>query len=97
MDDKIKAFLTNLYNSNKLIFYVVVPVCGLILLAYEFRTILINILVKNSKDILTSEEKTDAGLAQQAQQTKQEADQAVQQGDQEASKEPPVGDDWDQK
>jgi hypothetical protein len=94
MDAKIEAWLKGLYDSNKILFYTVIPLIGLILIAIKFRTILINILVKNSKDVLTSAEKTDAGLAQQAAQTQQEADQAAQQGDQEASKEPPVGDDW---
>jgi hypothetical protein len=94
MDAKIEAFLKDLYDQNKIFFYTVVPLLGIVLLVIKFRNILINLLVKNSKDILTSAEKTDAGLAQQAQQTKQEADKAVQQGDQEASKEPSVDDDW---
>jgi len=97
MDAKIEAWLKGLYESNKILFYTVIPLLGLVLIAIKFRTILINILVKNSKDILTSAEKTDASLAKQAQQTKQEADQAVQQGNQEASKEPPVGDDWNKQ
>lgn len=97
MDAKIEAWLKGLYDSNKILFYTVIPLLGLVLLAIKFRTILINLLVSNSRDILTTEEKTDAGLAQQAQQTKQEADDAVKQGDQEASKEPPVDDDWNKQ
>lgn len=97
MDAKIEAWLKDLYSSNKILFYTVIPLLGLVLIAIKFRTVLIDLLVKNSRDILTTEEKTDAGLAQQAQQTKQQADDAVQQGNQEASKEPPVDDDWNKQ
>ena len=94
MDAKIKAWLEQLYESNKIIFYVVVPLAGLILLAYQFRNILIDLLVKSSKDELKTSEKTDTTLATQAAQTQQEADKDVAAGNAETSKEPPVGDDW---
>jgi ribosomal protein L12E/L44/L45/RPP1/RPP2 len=97
MDAKIIAWLEQVYSSNKILFYSVIPLLGILLAVIKFRNILITLLIKNSKDILTNAEKTDAGLAQQANQNKQQADQAAQQGDQEASKEPPTEDDWNQK
>lgn len=97
MDAKIEAWLKNLYDTNKILFYTVIPLLGLILLAIKFRHILIDLIVGDSKGILKDEQKIDTSLKEQADKTKQEADDAVQQGDQEASKEPPVDDDWNKQ
>lgn len=94
MDAKIEAYLKDLYNSNKIIFYTVVPLLGLALLAIKFRHILISLIVGDSKTILKDAQDTDTTLAAKANKAKQEADDAVEQGNQEASKEGPVDDDW---
>lgn len=97
MDAKIEAYLKDLYNSNKIIFYTVVPLLGLALLAIKFRHILISLIVGDSKSVLKDAQDTDAGLAQKADAAKQAADDAVKQGDQEASKEAPIDDDWNKQ
>ncbi len=94
MDAKIEAWLKQVYSANKILFYSVIPLLGILLGVIKFRNILITLLIKNSKDILTSTEKTDTSLANQANEIQQQANQDVATGNQEASKEPPTGDNW---
>lgn len=97
MDDKIIAWLKNLYESNKILFYTVIPLMGVIVLVIKFREILINILVKSSRDTLKKAEDTDKTLDEQATKSKQQADDLVKQADSEPSNEGSVDPDWDKK
>jgi hypothetical protein len=97
MDAKIEAWLKQLYDSNKFVFYTVIPLLGIILLSIKFRNILIDLLVKNSRSELESAETTDAALAQQAEQNKQEADKLSQEASQLPSQEGQTDSNWDQE
>jgi hypothetical protein len=94
MDAKIKAWLEQLYQSNKFFFYSVVPLTTIILGVIKYRSILINLIIGSSKKGLESANKADAALATQADQAEQQANTDVANGDAAASKETPTGDDW---
>jgi hypothetical protein len=94
MDAKIKAWLEQLYQSNKWFFYTVVPLATILILVVKFRDVLINQIIGASKKGLESAEKTDSKLATTADQASKEADADVKQADSLPSTETQVDEDW---
>lgn len=94
MDAKIKAWLEQLYQSNKFFFYTVIPLTTILLAVIKYRNILIDLVIGSSKKGLQSADKADAALATQADQADQQANTDVAAGEAAASKETPTGDDW---
>jgi hypothetical protein len=96
VEKRIKNWLNDIYNQNKFLFYTVIPLVGLVYLVIKYHNIIINLLIRNSKDILQQQETQDQNLANQANADKQAADNLVNQ----ANNPPPQGPvdpDWDKK
>lgn len=94
LQQKIQAWLRDVYNSNKVLFYCVIPVVGLLVLAIKYHDLIIDVLLGTSKGILKQEQQKDAALAQQAGQEQAAGDALVQQAQQAPSQEKPVNQDW---
>jgi hypothetical protein len=94
LQTRIKNWLDDVYNSNKFLFYTVIPLVGLIYLVIKYHNLLISLLIKNSKSVLTDQQAADAQAAQQAAATTAAADALVQQADNLPSQQPPVDEDW---
>lgn len=90
---KIKQQWIDIWDKDKGIVILVV-VAGLIV---KFRDILVDILISGAKREEAAAKKEDSKLADQENQLKQQADQAVLDAQNEPSKEKPVDDDWYKK
>lgn len=97
LQDKVGNWLKDVYNSNKILFYTIIPIMGIIYLVIKFHNIIIDFLIGNSKDILKDATEKDAKLAQQADATKAQADALVKTANDLPKQEAPVDQDWDKK
>ena len=93
LDEKLKT----LWNNNRLTFFLVVIPLGLALLAYKFRSFLIDILVKDSRKIGIETEQKDKVLAQQQAAAQAQAQQLVQQAQDLSKDKPEISEDWNKK
>ena len=82
-----------LWSDHKLFFIIF----GLLVLIVKFREILIDILVKSTKDTMNDATKKDDKLKTEEDQAKAAADKLVEDAKNEPSKEKPVDDDWFKK
>jgi len=94
---KVGSWLKDVYSQNKLLFYTIIPLAGIIYLVLKFHNILIDLLLGGAKQEITQAQQTDAKLAQQADATKSQADALVQQADSLSTQQPPVDPNWDKK
>lgn len=97
LQDRIGNWLKDVYDSNKFLFYTIIPVMGLIYVVIKYHNLLIDILVKSSGQELKQEQATDNKLAQQANTAKAQADALTQQANNLPKQEGPVDPDWDKK
>lgn len=93
LDQKLK----DLWNGNKLAFWLLVIPLGLCIVAYKFRSALIDLLVKDSRKIAIETEKQDDALAQQQAAAAAQAAQLVQQAQDLGKDKKPVGEDWNKQ
>lgn len=97
LQDKIGNWLKDVYNSNKILFYTVIPVMGLIYLVIKFHNIIIDFLLGNAKQLMQDAQAKDATLKSQADASKAAADALVAKADAEPSLQKPVDEDWNKK
>src|SRR5579863_6571240 len=67
------SWLKDFYDTNKWLFYTVLPLAVIIMLVIKFHDILIDLLLGSAKNLNTQALKKDATLAAQANQTKSQA------------------------
>lgn len=89
MDEKIK----NLYNNNKIVFFLLVPLIAL----YFCRNILIGLLVDNGNKIAGEAAKKSDELKSEEVAANSKADQIIADADKHAADKPAVGEDWNKK
>jgi hypothetical protein len=94
LQTKLGNWLKDVYSSNKILFYTVIPVMGIIYGVIKYHNLLINFLISNSKNILQSQQNQDAQAAAQAAATQKQADDLVTKADSLPGQEQPVNDDW---
>ena len=93
LDQKLK----DLWNGNRLAFWLLVIPLGLCIVAYKFRSVIIDLLVSDSRKIAIETEKQDDALAQQQAAAAAQAALLVQQAADLAKDKPAVGEDWNKK
>lgn len=100
MDEKLKAFwaklnsdIADLWEKDKLFLIIF----GVLILVIKFRSILIDLIISNSKTIFNDAKKEDANLKQQEDQANQAADQLVKHAEEIGKNEGTVTDDWNTK
>lgn len=100
MDDQLKAFwaLLNtdartLWANNKIFFIVF----GLLILIIKFRSVIIDLLVSDSKQLLADTQKKDQQLKSEEDKTNSQANQLVSDANKLDQNKPTVGEDWNKK
>jgi hypothetical protein len=94
LQHRVGAWLYQIYQSNKILFYTIIPVMGVVYLVIKYHDILIDLLLGSAKQLATQAQAKDAQLAAQAGATKSQADALVTQAQQAPAQEKPVPDDW---
>ena len=94
LQHRVGAWLYQIYQSNKILFYTIIPVMGVVYLAIKYHDILIDLLLGSAKQLATQAQAKDAQLAAQADATKSQADALVTQAQQAPAQEKPVPNDW---
>lgn len=94
MDEKIK----NLWNNNKLLFFLLLP----IILIFVFRDLVISILIGSARKTAEEAKREDANLQSQANQADRDADKLKGQVDNleddiKKRNENDIGEDWNKK
>lgn len=97
LQTKLGNWLKDIYNSNKFLFYTIIPLMGIIYLIIKFHQAIIDLLVGSSKELLKDQQAKDAEMAKQADAAKSAADALVKDADSLPGKQPPVTPDWDKK
>lgn len=90
---KVKEQVAGIWDKDKGIFFLV----ALVALIVKFRDLIIDILVNSAKRVKENADKKDEKLAAEEIDLKKQADQAVQDAQNEPSKQQPVDDDWYKK
>lgn len=111
MDSKISVFFQNLKQKaqnfwallnqdlktlwvNNRIFLII---CSALILVIKFRSILISILLKDSKDLLDNAKATDAQLKKQETDANAKANDLIAQANELPKSEQPVDENWNKK
>ena len=90
---KMDQDLKDLWVHDKLFLFLF----GVVILAWKFRTLLIDLLVSDSKQVQIKAEAKDSKLAAQETDANEQADALVEQANREASKETTVDENWNKK
>lgn len=93
LDEKLK----DLWKNNKLAFWLLVLPIGLCIVAYKFRSVIIDMLVSDSRKIAIETEQKDKELAAQQAAAAAQAAQLVQQAQDLGKDKPSVGEDWNKQ
>jgi hypothetical protein len=93
----VSTWLHDFYDTNKWLFYTVIPLAVILMLVIKFHDILIALLLGDAKQLSAQAVKNDASLAAQAQQSTAQGDALVQKAQNETKQEQPVPDDWYKK
>jgi hypothetical protein len=97
LQDRVESWLKDIYSTNKILFYTIIPLMGIIFLIIKYHNLIIDLLLGTSKEILKQEQQKDLTLAAQAQQQEAAGDALVQKAQNEPKQEQPVPDDWFKK
>ncbi len=87
MNDKIK----NLWNNNRLVFFLLIPFIALFFL----RNILIDMLVSSGNKVVSDTSKKSDELKQESVVADTKANQIIEDADKARKDQPKVGQDWD--
>jgi len=90
MDEKLKS----LWRNNRLAFWLLVVPLGLAIVAYKFRSVLIDLLVNDSRKIAIETEQKDKELAQEQAAASAAAEELRKQAAALSKNKPTVGEDW---
>lgn len=83
----------NLWNNNKIVFFLLIPVILLIF----FRNVIIDLLIKDSRKIGNEAEEKDRKLSQDETKANTQANQIIADADKKSENKPEVGEDWNKK
>jgi hypothetical protein len=87
------VWIKDLWSKNKLLFLLIIPV----IIVYKFRTVIIDILVKNAGEIMKETEKKDKDLASQESRANDQANDLIKKAQEEGQNKPPIGEDWNKR
>jgi hypothetical protein len=90
-------WIKKIYASNKILFYVIIPLALILLFIVKFHQILIDLIIGNSKNVLKDAHAQDATLAAKATQDDSQANALVQQAQNLSNQQPTVKDNWYEK
>lgn len=90
---KVNLDASDLWEKDKLFFILF----GVVILIVKFRSLLVDLIVSDSANVLKNAEKDDSALAKDEKANNQAADQLVQHAQQLSSQEGKVTDDWNKK
>lgn len=100
MDEKLKALwdklntdVKTLWANNKLFLIIF----GVLILIIKFRTVIIDILVSNSKEILEDAKKQDTQLKSEENKANDQANQLVKESKDLSKNKPKIDEDWNKK
>lgn len=93
LKEKFEMSLSDLWSNHK-IFLIIF---GILIVTWKFRSILIDLLISDSKKTMDDAKKKDGDLASQENKAKSDADALVKKAQEEPSKQKSVDDDWYRK
>lgn len=100
MDQKIKDFwnklnsdVNELWKTNKLFLIIF----GILILVIKFRTIIIDLLIKDSKKIMNETQQTDKNLQQKEDDYKKQSEYFSKKAEENSNNKSPVDENWYKK
>lgn len=93
LDEKLKE----LWKNNKLAFWLLVLPIGLCIVAYKFRSVLIDLIASDGRKIAIETEQKDKDLATQQAAAAAQGQQLVQQAQDLGKDKKPVTEDWNKE
>lgn len=100
MDQKIKDFwnklnsdIAELWKNNKLFLIIF----GVLILVIKFRTIIINLLIENSKELMKKNKEKDKNLQQQEEDYKKQSEYFLEKAKESSKDKSPIKEDWYKK